>query len=367
MRGCWTLKQAQCCRTACRTERRADTGKVAGSNQEAQSVQRVGQRARKKLSKPRRRDGLRNRNPSVGLGKWQAPESRLNGTINSRQKGQAMWKHEVINVINRIYPIVPPVEHLRAVAPKAVPFFFGEAGLVDSMAKKTHLEDCQLLIDMPYDLMIVEWIETKTQYDAKTQVPAPNRAILIEYDKVANTQTYYGFYQVGDTNLWWYQPYALKCDEHEKMIYNWVELNIQGRMSQDKVQAFGNETLYDAVMSQLFIKVLNCRNIVTKTVTPSNKRNTMRKRQHKLPYYEYKIIEVTKEKTKQKDAGPVPWGYKSPEEKRFHYVRGHIKTYTEESKLCGKTAGSWWWQPHARGNKTVGVIEKEYHVKKDKE
>lgn len=45
-----------------------------------------------------------------------------------------------------------------------------------------------------------------------------------------------------------------------------------------------------------------------------------------------------------------------------HRVRGHFKTYTQESPLLGKYVGTWWWGWQVRGSKARGEIEADYQV-----
>lgn len=53
----------------------------------------------------------------------------------------------------------------------------------------------------------------------------------------------------------------------------------------------------------------------------------------------------------------------SHEAKAMHICRGHYATYTEERPLFGKHHGTFWIQPHVRGNPEVAIIEKSYKVK----
>jgi hypothetical protein len=47
---------------------------------------------------------------------------------------------------------------------------------------------------------------------------------------------------------------------------------------------------------------------------------------------------------------------------RLHVVRGHFKTYTEEAPLFGKMTGTIWVPSHARGDASLGLIEKDYNL-----
>ena len=116
-------------------------------------------------------------------------------------------------------------------------------------------------------------------------------------------------------------------------------------------------------VAMVMIDIINCQNIITKNVIPPEKLNRKRIRNGKLPLYSYKILEVVKGKPKTKNAGSVPWDYKSPEAVCFHLCRGHFKTFTEERPLFGKYSGTFWWNPQSRGDRSKGVVEKDYKVK----
>lgn len=47
---------------------------------------------------------------------------------------------------------------------------------------------------------------------------------------------------------------------------------------------------------------------------------------------------------------------------RMHFVRGHFKTYTEDSKLMGKHTGTYYWGHHARGDQKAGAVDQVYEV-----
>jgi hypothetical protein len=46
----------------------------------------------------------------------------------------------------------------------------------------------------------------------------------------------------------------------------------------------------------------------------------------------------------------------------LHICRGHFKTFDESAPLFGKLAGSFWWQPHVRGESARGSVGKDYSV-----
>jgi hypothetical protein len=48
--------------------------------------------------------------------------------------------------------------------------------------------------------------------------------------------------------------------------------------------------------------------------------------------------------------------------KALHICRGHFATYTEDKKLFGKVAGTFWIPQHVRGHQSVGTVEKDYRI-----
>jgi hypothetical protein len=105
------------------------------------------------------------------------------------------------------------------------------------------------------------------------------------------------------------------------------------------------------------LSILNCKNITTIDNPPPAKLNKKRLKKRKQELFSYKtlIIRPTGNKQGIQQAQGL-WN------NRVHICRGHFKTYTEERPLFGRLTGRYWWQPHARGDKDVGVIQKDYKV-----
>lgn len=109
-----------------------------------------------------------------------------------------------------------------------------------------------------------------------------------------------------------------------------------------------------------FLFLLDCKNIVQKTILPPEKLNKSRVKKGKLPLFEYKILNVELPGHKASSSLGTGTGTGTPQ--RVHLCRGHFKEYTPEKPLFGRLVGRYWWQPTVRG-KGDGIIEKEYHVK----
>jgi hypothetical protein len=51
-------------------------------------------------------------------------------------------------------------------------------------------------------------------------------------------------------------------------------------------------------------------------------------------------------------AGPVP----------LSLIKGHFKTYDESKPLLGRHTGTWWWEPHVRGDRAAGEVIHDYQL-----
>lgn len=49
-----------------------------------------------------------------------------------------------------------------------------------------------------------------------------------------------------------------------------------------------------------------------------------------------------------------------------HRVRGHFKTYTEESPLFGKNVGTYWWGWQVRGDVSAGITTTDYRIEQSR-
>jgi len=101
-----------------------------------------------------------------------------------------------------------------------------------------------------------------------------------------------------------------------------------------------------------FLSVLNCVNVRQVEHPPSNALNAARKKKGKPPIYSYRTLVVDLNRTPEA-SGPTGGTHSSP---RVHLRRGHLRQFQ---------AGRWTWvQPHAVGNKSLGVVHKDYAVKR---
>lgn len=107
------------------------------------------------------------------------------------------------------------------------------------------------------------------------------------------------------------------------------------------------------------IKILNCKNISTEIIKPSDALNKKRRKNGKQELFDYYVLNVSVPSRRDQS-------YRNKSEpsshNRIHLCRGHFKEYTEEHPLFGKLTGLYWWQPHVRGQNKEGIVMKDYKV-----
>ena len=104
-----------------------------------------------------------------------------------------------------------------------------------------------------------------------------------------------------------------------------------------------NTSLINEFITYYFLKLLSCKNIITKDEYAGNSNKKKR-----IPELEYKTIQIqvpgNKYVYQNKEYESIPFH----DREKFGMTgqkRGHFKTYTEEKPLFGRHAGTWWWSP----------------------
>jgi hypothetical protein len=132
---------------------------------------------------------------------------------------------------------------------------------------------------------------------------------------------------------------------------SWVHPNLHG---QDMEVKPGDEAYVGPTILVALLKVLSCKNIRTQVITPKKRKL----KRGKLPLLSYHILQIEQKTVNQGAQGVAMTAWSN----RVHLCRGHVKEYTAERPLFGKYVGRVWCPPHARGNKALGVIHKEYKI-----
>jgi hypothetical protein len=111
--------------------------------------------------------------------------------------------------------------------------------------------------------------------------------------------------------------------------------------------------------------LLSCKNIKAESVPPVEKLNKKRRKKGKQDIMDYKTLRLVLPR-QQRYANSGGSGEGSQQATRLHLCAGHFKSYTQDAPLFGKHTGRFWWQPHVRGDKDVGQVNKEYAVSSSK-
>jgi hypothetical protein len=99
-----------------------------------------------------------------------------------------------------------------------------------------------------------------------------------------------------------------------------------------------------------FFSALNCVNVRRVETVPDAKLQKARARRGKPPLFSYWTLELALPRT----GGQKANGGGTHTSPRLHLCRGHIKK---------RKTGYFWWQPHVRGNKDLGMVHKDYSAK----
>lgn len=125
-----------------------------------------------------------------------------------------------------------------------------------------------------------------------------------------------------------------------------------------KVQVRIAKLIQDRAVTVLnmFLMILNCKNVVTETTNAQGKKRV----KDKFKWMNYKVLKFKLPKSRKKNVNS-PLKNDEYSLTALHLCSGHFKTYTEEAPLFGKIVGRWWWHSHTRGNKIHGEVIKDYH------
>lgn len=270
-----------------------------------------------------------------------------------------MWKHKIQELLKSYKN-----KHLvqaSCVIDKSVCIYCGdidayvEVAEKESQRKKQVYESENGIMKFPYDCCIFEYVETRyPKYLTNVSVllykngEYSYKVITFYFDKHSNRWeccTVYGIIEKNDSDI--LKLYNIETDES---ISSQIE------------EGF-NETLFLTSNSivHAVLTVLECKNVYTKTIVPSDKINKKRRLKNKLPLLDYKILVVNCGTTIKKYISSKNQSYQGLF--RVHLCRGHFKEYTKENPLFGKYIGKFWWQPMVRGEKKRGIINKDYSLK----
>lgn len=139
------------------------------------------------------------------------------------------------------------------------------------------------------------------------------------------------------------------------------DMKMDQKSAQETSSTFMLAIMYNILYT---LQLLNCKNVNVVDVDPNKNLHKRQRRRIKRGLQEalpkYKMLEILAIGRKVSDTSE---GSKDGTEKSFHICRGHFRTYTEDKKLFGKIAGTFWIPAHVKGNKEKGEVNKDYVVK----
>lgn len=111
----------------------------------------------------------------------------------------------------------------------------------------------------------------------------------------------------------------------------------------DKVEIEKTASRFKEIMPFIMagLKLLSCKNVVTRKESPPEKLNKKRKKNNKPLMKEYRKIYINPTGTK------TVYDQEVSVDLANHVTHrpGHFKTYSKERPLFGKYHGTWWWSP----------------------
>lgn len=136
-----------------------------------------------------------------------------------------------------------------------------------------------------------------------------------------------------------------------------------GGMSRiEKGNTLINDVMDETAMATRACLMLNTKNLqVVKVSEAPEKLNKKRSKNNKPPFFEYHTIDIffsesgNRVDRKQVNYGAIKDHFNNMAlSKKWGTVMGHFKV---------RSTGIFWWSEHGRGNKSQGIIEKEYRLK----
>lgn len=277
-----------------------------------------------------------------------------------------MYAHDLIEHLTTATP-----KKLKKVAPSfikeiqnSIHFFMGEFEDVNKLMDYGKFDGVPYFtgvlgqcIRMPYEYMTMAFTVGKTYLPDDSEAPfekTETKAIISLVEKDAGNKII--------AKLFMYSPYykSWSSDLCEYEFFEMLNPDINGGfgivdLTGSNQHAGAHATmLCKIVNSCLFL--LNTKNIGIIDNHPPIRLNKKRVKNGRQPLLIYKTITIKPTGRKQESIPKHLW------QNKVHLCRGHFKTYTEDNPLFGNVTGRYWWQPHARGNASKGMIVKDYNV-----
>lgn len=258
-------------------------------------------------------------------------------------------------------------------------FYLGEASdfLDATAAQSSRSSDVifskETAYRLPYEVCLLESLVFDEHEDCKVKTAL----IVVGYEQKED-EKYIKRYHFKNFTEFGYEVriYAWFCDPRDRtwkpagfVLILFVDLTQQenckcslgslfSRLSNEELDAVfrGEEATMVMRIVNSFNMLMTCQNIVKEENIPPAKLQKKRVKSGKLPLFSYYTLKLRPTSSKQAYESKNLWS------NRIHLCRGHIKRYTKEKPLFGRVVGNIWCPPHARGDKNLGVIQKDYSV-----
>ena len=255
-------------------------------------------------------------------------------------------------------------------------FFLGDMGDMLSLAGKSFCDGTPYFQDSlleyanpPYQKTCIHFSVSAKDIFLKSGEIAPinhidlysKKVFLIDHcvdGLILHEWTYFPNRQCWSTTIF-VVVVELHCADGKTMISNHYPKDFSAEISEKDEFDAKEHSMEIIHCVNLALLLLNTKNIVTQEHRPPAKLNKKRVKKGKQPLFTYHTLRLQLPGKTKKGSGISETGDNTT---RLHLCRGHFKTYTEDNPLFGKLTGRYWWQPHARGDKTKGVVMKDYKV-----
>jgi hypothetical protein len=122
--------------------------------------------------------------------------------------------------------------------------------------------------------------------------------------------------------------------------------DIYDRLAEYAIEDWGGEVRFMVAV----LGLMNTRNVVATESVDNRQHNVKRIKRGKLPLFSHKLLKVRGRIAEPRAGESIGQGHR---ELRLHFVQGHFKH---------RKTGLFYWSWHARGDKKVGFVEKDYEV-----